>query len=133
MNSLVENRISVYPEMARVTFLRIRELILRLARDNDLGDIEETLKWGQPSYLCKSGSTIRVDWQHKNPDNMGVFFNCNTVLVETFREIFPEDLVYRGNRVVEIPLGKPLPNELEPCLLMALNYHKLKKLPLLGA
>ena len=104
-----------------------------MAKENELGPIEETLKWEQASYLCKTGSTIRIDWQPKNKNSIAIFFNCKTSLVETFKEIFPETFSYKGNRVIEIPLNQAAPLELETCLLMALNYHKLKKLPLLGA
>ena len=133
MNSTIENKIGAYPEIAKTKFHEIRSLIFEVAQNNRLGEIEETLKWGQPSYLCKSGSTIRLDWQNKTPNSIGIFFNCKTILVETFKEIFGESLVYEGNRVVLVPLVKETPQELETCILMALNYHKLKKLPLLGA
>ena len=133
MNPAIENTIDDYPEKAKAKFYEIRSLILEVARDNGLGDIDETLKWGQPSYLSKSGSTIRLDWQQKTPNSISVFFNCKTILVETFKEVFGESLVYEGNRIVLVPLDKECPQELETCILMALNYHKLKRLPLLGA
>jgi len=116
-----------------VRFKEIRSLIFDLATTNQLGPVEETLKWGKPAYLCKTGSTVRVAWQAKTPDSIDVVFTCKTSLVETFKEIFPEVFTCRGNRVLAVPLDKPTPPELETCLLMALNYHKLKKLPLLGA
>ena len=133
LSPIIAERIESYPETANAKFREIRSLIFEIAKNNELGQIEETLKWGQPSYLSKSGSTIRIDWQRKNPQSIDIFFNCKTILVETFKEIFNEDLSYRGNRVVEVSLEKPIPQELETCILMALNYHKLKKLPLLGA
>ncbi len=133
MNQLINDKISVYPRQARDKFIQIRDLIYAVAQDNDIVDIEETLKWGQPSYLCKSGSTIRVDWQPERPDSIDVFFNCKTKLVETFKEVFSDRFTYRANRVIEISLDTPIPSELEVCILMALDYHRLKKLPLLGA
>lgn len=107
-------------------------MIFDVAKDYELGEIEETLKWGQPSYLCKSGSTIRLDWQIAVPNCIGVFFNCKTILVETFQEVFGDSLSYNGNRTVFVALDQVTPLELETCILMALNYHKLKKLPNLG-
>jgi len=133
LNPSIENKISNFPKNARDKFQQVRALIFQVAKENDLGPIEETLKWGQASYLCKTGSTIRIDWQPKNKNSMDIFFNCKTSLVETFKEIFPETFSYSGNRVIAIPLDQATPIELETCLLMALNYHKLKKLPLLGA
>ena len=133
MKPSIENKIKTYPEQAKAKFKEIRSLIFKVAKNNRLGKIEETLKWGQPSYLCKSGSTIRLDWQNKAPNSIGIFFNCKTILVETFKEVFGESLSYEGNRIVVVALNKATPQELETCILMALNYHKLKKLPLLGA
>ena len=133
MNSAVENLIRSYPENAQETFLYIRSLIFEIAESKHLGSVEETLNWGQPAYLCKTGSTIRIDLQSKNPDSVDIFFNCKTVLVESFKELFANTFTYRGKRVVSIPLNQTPPEELEVCLFMALNYHQLKKLPLLGA
>ncbi len=132
MSNAIEQRLSVYPELAKQKFMEVRALILSVAEVNQLGPIEETLKWGQPSYLCKSGSTIRLDWSKGNPLTLDVFFNCKTILVETFKEVFADELHYRGNRVVELPLNQPTPVVFESCILMALNYHRLKKQPLLG-
>lgn len=133
MKPSIEEIITVYSDAARVKFHEIRSLIFAVAKQNGIGEIEETLKWGQPSYLCTSGSTIRVDWQQQRPHSISVFFNCNTTLVETFKEIFKGSLNFEGNRIVLISLDSPTPKEFEVCLLMALNYHKLKRLPLLGA
>ena len=133
LNPIVAEVIQAYPDTAKSAFHEIRSLIFEIAKDNELGKIEETLKWGQPSYLSKYGSTVRVDWNSKNPDNIDILFNCKTILVETFKEIFNDELTYKGNRVVVIELSNPVPVELKTCILMALNYHQLKKLPLLGA
>jgi len=133
MNPLVEEKIKIYPRAARVKFKEIRELIYDVANENELGPLEETLKWGQPAYLCKSASTIRLDWKPETADSLDVFFDCKTILVETFKEVFPEIFGYRGNRVIEIPLNAPIPQDLSVCIFMALNYHRLKTRPLLGA
>lgn len=89
---------------------------------------------GQPSYLVKGGSTIRIDWKPNDPNVVKVFFHCQTKLVETFKEIYPEEFVYEGKRAIVIPL-KPIgrSGSLNHCLLMALKYHSLKHRPLLGA
>ncbi len=62
------------------------------ASTEGVGAIEETLKWGEPAYLTtasKSGSTIRMDWKGKKPNQFAMYFNCKTTLVETFRTMFP--------------------------------------------
>jgi len=51
MNPLVQEKIKIYPRAARVKFKEIREPIYDVANENELGPLEETLKWGQPAYL----------------------------------------------------------------------------------
>lgn len=53
-----------YPDWAQKKLLFIRELILEVASEiNGTPEVEETLKWGEPSYLTEQGSTIRMDWK----------------------------------------------------------------------
>ena len=68
------------------------------------GHAARTLKWGQPSYLTtasKSGSTIRIGetWAGE-ASQYALFVNCQTDLVATFREIYPKQLSFGGNRSV---------------------------------
>jgi len=52
-----------YPKQAKKQLLKLRSLVLEAATViNELDNLEETLKWGEPSYLTKHGSTIRIDW-----------------------------------------------------------------------
>lgn len=133
LNSAVERKVDTYPPIAKAKFLEVRAMIFEVAQGNELGEVDETLKWGQPAYLCKFGSTIRLEWKPQTPDTIGIFFNCKTVLVETFKEVFGESLNYESNRIVLLSIERDTPQELESCILMALNYHRLKMLPLLGA
>ena len=133
MNQLIKGAIGNYSDEARTKFIELRALILTLAKENSLGQIEEALKWSQPAFLSRFGSTIRVHWHVDNPTRMELLFNCKTVLVETFKELFGDELKFGGNRIVYVDVSAPIPPEIETCLLMALNYHRLKKRPLLGA
>lgn len=134
MNPDVQSTFDHYPEDAKQRLLQIRELILSLVSELELGDCDETLKWGEPSYTVKSGSPIRLDWKEKHPERVSVFFNCNTKLVATFRELYTGLLEFEGNREVILPLSQPLPEkELQHCLQLALTYKKVKDLPLLGS
>ncbi len=133
MKKSVKEKFESYPPEARKRLSAIRKVIFEIAEENDLGVITEELKWGQPSYSSKIGSPIRIDWQSKYPNQVSVFVNCKTVLIETYKEIYGNSLQYAGNRELIFPLSKPLPiAELKGCISMALQYHKLKKLPLLG-
>ena len=122
----------LYPKDAQKRLLQIRQMIFDIAkRNSEISDIEETLKWGEPAYIAKSGSTIRLAWKPSTPENCAVYFICRTKLVETFKEVYPETFTFDGNRAIIFNLAKELP-ELEHCLLLSLTYHKIKHLPLLG-
>jgi hypothetical protein len=124
-----------YPNEIRAQMERLRQLIIETAEEIDgIGKLEETLKWGGPSYLCKQGSTIRIAWKESAPDTIGVYFNCRTKLIDTFRALFKEQLHFEGNREIVIDLNKKLPEEiLRTCISLALTYHNRKHLQLLGA
>jgi hypothetical protein len=120
-----------YPRQVRSKLLALRKLILDTAKKTKgVGVIEETLKWGQPSYLTsesKSGSTIRIDQVKAVSSQYAVYFHCQTNLVETFRELYP-DLKYSGNRAIMLDANDRLPEaELRHCVGLALTYHLRKK------
>jgi hypothetical protein len=122
---------SSYPTRVRARLLALRRLILDTASaTNGVGPLEETLKWGQVSYLTtesKSGSTIRIDQVKSEPGRYALYFHCQTNLVETFRELYPE-LEYRGNRCILLDAAEELPKEaLRHCVVLALTYHADKR------
>jgi hypothetical protein len=109
----------------------LRRLILDTAHaTKGVGAIEEAMKWGQVSYLTSesgSGSTVRIDRVKSAGDQVAVYFHCQTNLVETFRELYPE-LSYSGNRAILLDASKKLPEEeLRHCIALALTYHLRRK------
>ena len=130
----VRLKILSYPESARVYANEIICLIYETAEADGLDKIDESLKWGEPSFKVRNGSPVRFDWKPKFPNNFFIFFNCKTILIDTFREFYGSILNFEGNRAIVLDLGEPIPKEiLQHCISMAINYHKIKKLPLLGA
>jgi hypothetical protein len=123
-----------YPTQARKKITELRELIFEAAAEtNDVGPIEETLKWGEPSYIAKYGSTIRVDWKEKAPDAVSIYFKCTSLLVPIFKKIFKDDFKYEKNRAIYFKLDEKLPKrKLKKCITAALLYHKVKNEPNLG-
>jgi Domain of unknown function (DU1801) len=117
-----------FPAAARETLLAIRALIFEVAESIDgAGPLAETLKWAEPAYLTdkKVGSTIRLGWKEKQPQQVAIYFICTTKLVDDFRSQFEDELNFEGNRAIILPLDKPLPiDALEVCLAAALSYHK---------
>ncbi len=123
-----------YPDHVRDKMTHLRNLIVDTASAIDgITSLEETLKWGEPSYLAKKGSTIRIDWKKKKPDQYAIYFSCSSRLVETFRIVYRDTFEFEGNRAIVFQLNDPLPkDELKKCLIAGLTYHKIKQLPLLG-
>jgi hypothetical protein len=119
-----------YKPEYRKPLLQLREWTFDIARNTSgVGPLEETLKWQQPSYLTtqtKAGSTVRMDWF--DDEDIALFFNCQTTLVESFRTMFGDELSYSKNRAVILPIQDTLPEEsVRQCLEMALTYHLRKK------
>ncbi|MDF4395904.1 DUF1801 domain-containing protein, partial [Vibrio parahaemolyticus] len=46
MNKVVKERFDEYPENARVRLEELRNLVFQIASDLELGEVDETLKWG---------------------------------------------------------------------------------------
>jgi len=121
-----------YPKATRAKLLALRKLIFdTAARTDGVGELEETLKWGQPSYLTpitKSGSTIRIDGIKGDDTRYAVYFICHTNLVETFRELYRGKLRFEGNRGIVLDGKESLPaQELGHCIAMALTYQLEKR------
>jgi len=128
-NAEVAKVFEAYPADVRRKLLALRELILRTASSTEgVGELEETLKWGEPAYLTsksKSGSTIRIDWKKARPDEYAMYFNCQTTLVETFRTLFPAEFQFEGNRAIVFKVSEAVPaDSLAFCVAAALTYHR---------
>ena len=96
-----------YPEGIRSKMNHLRSLILSAAEElPDVMEIEESLKWGEPSYATKKGSPIRIDWKERSPDTYAIYFNCSSKLVPTFRTLFADLFHYEGNRALHFGLGE---------------------------
>lgn len=120
-----------YPAPVKAKLLALRRLIFDTAKKaKGVGVLEEALKWGQPSYLTPetgSGSTIRIDQVKPGTDQVALYFHCQTNLVETFRELYPE-LSFSGNRAILLDVKDKLPDTaLRHCVALALTYHLNKR------
>ena len=123
-----------YPDFVREKMLALRTLVIEAATEIDeVAKIEETLKWGEPSYITKIGSTIRMDWKTKSPNKYAMYFQCTSRLVETFKSIFKTSFHFEGKRAIVFHINEEIPTEeLKHCIKAALTYHKVKHLPTLG-
>jgi hypothetical protein len=130
-NPALDAVFSAYPKPVKAKLLALRRLIFDTAKTTGgVGALEEALKWGQPSYLTtesRSGSTIRIDQVKAEAGQYAVYFHCQTDLVETFRELYP-DLPYGGNRSILLDAADRLPEAaLRHCVALALTYHLRKR------
>ncbi|WP_286923131.1 MULTISPECIES: DUF1801 domain-containing protein [Lysinibacillus] len=123
-----------YPEHIQSKLLILRQLIMDTAKEiENLNHVEETIKWGEPSYITKKGSTIRIGWKQSRPDQYAMYVNCNTKLIDTFKEVYKELFNYEGSRAIVFAVNDEIPiNELKQCIALALTYHTRKHLPMLG-
>lgn len=132
MNRKVAAVFRAYPSALRSRLMFLRSLILDVASKTDgVGVLEETLRWGQPSYLTAgsgSGSLIRIDAVKSEPGAYAMYFHCQTSLVPTFRAMYPDTFRFDGNRGLVFRDGDHLPElELRHCIEMALTYHRDRK------
>ena len=123
-----------YPKYIHEKMMFLRQLVLDTASQSDgVGPLEETLKWGEPSYVTKSGSTIRMDWKSSTSDQYALYFHCKTKLVDTFKELYGDKLKLEGNRAIVFHQNDEiLVDEVKHCIFLSLTYHSRKHLPLLG-
>ncbi|WP_375583990.1 DUF1801 domain-containing protein [Cyclobacterium xiamenense] len=133
-NPKVKERFARYPEAVRDKMTFLRKLVIETAEETEgVDQLEETLKWGEPSFLTKNGSTIRMDWKAKAPEHYALYFQCTSRLVDTFRLVFNDTFQYEDNRAIVFRLNQPIPVlELKECIKAALRYHKVKDQLTLG-
>ena len=114
-----------FPSAARGRLLALREMIFDEAGSVGAEALEESLKWGEPAYRPKGGSTIRLGWKKRAPDEVAMYFICTTGLVERFRDLYPHAFRYGGNRALLFPLqGRLQEKALRHCIALALTYHR---------
>jgi len=125
---------SGYPASVRKKLMRLRQLVLEVASETEgVEGLQETLKWGEPSYLTKGGSTVRMGWKKSRPDQYALYFHCKTTLVDTFRVLYSDIFRFEGNRAIIFAAGDEIPvDEVKHCVYLSLTYHRKKHLPLLG-
>jgi hypothetical protein len=130
----VEAVFGASPAPVKKRLLGLREMIFEVAASTPgVGELQETLKWGEPAYLTsasKSGSTIRIAPRPGSPTQYALYMNCQTTLVDTYRTLFPAEFNYEGNRAIVLDAGDEVPQDaLRFCIAMALTYHRSKRRP----
>ena len=131
-NAEVEAVFRAYPAVLRERLLLLRQLIFETASATEgVGRLEETLKWGQPSYLTAhtgSGTTIRIDRVKSARAQYALYVHCQTNLIATFRELYPDEFKFDGARSIVFESADEIPElALRHCVALALTYHRGKQ------
>ncbi len=95
-----------FDRAARSSLLAARHLILSMTDKLDrVSSIEESLKWGQPSYapVPKTGTPIRLGVTKTGAPTM--FVHCQTTLVSDLEADNAHGLKTIDNRAVLLPSG----------------------------
>lgn len=123
-----ETKITNYPDFVRAKLQFLRKLVIEAAKEiPEIENLEETLKWGEPSFVTKGGSTLRMDWKKKTPNEYQMYFKCTSRLVETFKIVFGDFFEYEKSRAIIFRLDQEIPvTELKQCIKATLIYHKVK-------
>ena len=117
-----------FPPAQRATLLALRDIVLETAASHPaIGDLEESLKWGEPAYRpirARTGTTVRLGVSPKSPGACAIFVNCKTSLLATYRDLYPEVFGFEGDRALLVLADGALPVEaLSHCISLALTYH----------
>lgn len=124
----VETVFTKYPDFVKEKMDSLRKLVIETARETEeVTRLTEMLKWGEPSFVTKHGSTLRMDWKEKSPNQYALYFQCTSRLVATFKRLFSNTFQFEGNRAIVFEINQEIPVlELKECIKAALRYHKVK-------
>ena len=117
-----------YPSQTRDALLELRTLILETAQETvAVGSLEETLKWGQISYLTsetKTGTTLRIGADDEHPRKLAIYVHCQTTLINTFKKKHPKNIEYLGTRCLRYDPNNPEAiKTVKKFIQRALTYH----------
>lgn len=117
-----------YPPKLQKKLLALRKLILdTAAKLPEVGELQETLKWNQPSYLPvkqRVGTTIRIDAIRDSETEYAMYVPCSTTLIADFRKKYGKGFNYEKQRAIQFKVNEALPRkEIADLVKMALTYH----------
>lgn len=125
------DQISSWPDPAQKAAWACRTLFHEIAKKNDLGPLDESLKWGQPAWRPRrprTGSTLRMTWSATSTDTLAFFVDCKTDLAARMRDVYPDLTRNDGRRQLGVDLTAPLPEQAIAHLAqMTFTYHRTKR------
>lgn len=130
MPGLFLEKIRTWPDAAAQRFSELRYLVLNAGLDANVGEICESLKWSEPAWRPirpRQGSTLRLSWSVKSPDQISLFVDCKTTLASTMQSLYPADFKYENNRALRLHLDADLPRQaIDHLARLTFTYHAKK-------
>ncbi|KJZ20628.1 DUF1801 domain-containing protein [Loktanella sp. S4079] len=122
----VQAAFDAFPPDALEMALQLRALIFETAAQMpQVGLLQETLKWGQPSYLPKqpkTGTTLRLGIPKSG--GCAIYAHCATNVISSYAQAFPNTDQIEGNRAVIFDSSTDInPARLTLMIRHALTYH----------
>lgn len=122
----IEAALKAHTKGERDRLVELRSLILDVAAETeDVGRIEESLKWGQPSFVAvapQSGTPLRIGVPKTG--GVALYAHCQTTVISQARDMFSEDFTFEGNRAIHLPLDGDWPDApLRQVIRSALTYR----------
>jgi hypothetical protein len=59
--------------------------------------------------LPRIGATVRINALTGLPDAYAVYFHCQTTLINSFRQLYPAQFAFEGNRAITFTTRDQLP------------------------
>ena len=104
MTPEIKAAFELIPEPQRDVVLGMRDLVFDCAGSMGV-EVEEVLRWGQPSYIAPKGSTLRLGVSKSGQP--AIFAHCQSRTVSTFADQFGQDFQIEGNRAVYVDALTP--------------------------
>ena len=105
--------------------LALRDLIFKTAASLPVGRIEESLKWGQPSYTTpdtRAATPIRL--AVTKFDRVAILTHCQSTVMSDFCALAPPELQFDGNRALHLDPTIAVPiDKITPLIRAALTYR----------
>lgn len=124
-------RIAQWSGPAQKQLMACRTLFHDVAAEANTGRLDETLKWGQPSWRPvkpHTGATLRMDWDAGTPGRLSFYVDCKTDLAARMRDIYPDLPLNDGQRHLGIDLDHPFPDQaIRHLAEMTFTYHRAKR------
>ncbi|GGA30547.1 DUF1801 domain-containing protein [Neptunicoccus cionae] len=121
----VQAAFNSFPPAEQEKLLAVRRLIFDSAVAVEAGAVTETLRWGQPAYLVKRGSSLRLGVGKTG--QAAIFAHCQSSIIGSFATAFGGDFALDGNRAVY--LDRVGPEELEKLRFLILHGLQYKRAP----